>query len=230
VTSPTHVDLLSQSDMLRGVPRPELERLAALTRPRTYRRGEAVIRWGDPGETLHLVCRGRLKVVLPSERGDEAVLAIVGPGDLFGEMALLDAGPRSATVVALEPVETATLSRADFRAFLHRSPVAIDGLLAALAQTIRQMDEGVGDLMFLDLQGRLAKKLLELAEAHGREADDAIEIEVALTQDDLAGMIGATRASVNRALGFYEERGAITRRGRRIVILEPGLLRRRIAY
>jgi CRP/FNR family transcriptional regulator, cyclic AMP receptor protein len=229
VASPTHVDLLSQSGMLRGVPRPELERLAALMRRRTYRRGEVVIRWGEPGETLHLVCRGRLKVVLPSERGDEAVLAIVGPGDLFGEMALLDSGPRSATVVALEPVETATLSRADFLAFLHRSPAAVDGLLAALAQTIRQMDEGVGDLMFLDLQGRLAKKLLELAEAHGRQVNGT-EIQISLTQEDLAGMIGATRASVNQALGFYEERGAITRRGRRIVIQEPGLLRRRIAY
>src|SRR5207248_7876951 len=139
-----------------------------LMRPRAYRRGEVVFHQGDPGEALHVVRQGRVKIVLLSESGEEAVLGLLGPGDVFGEMALLDGGPRSATIVALEPVETATLRRDDLLRLLRRSPAAVDGLLAALARKIRQASEEVGDLMFLGQQAHLAKKLLELAEAHGR--------------------------------------------------------------
>ena len=220
------VDILSQSFVLRGLPRQELEQLAAMMQHRVYRRGEVVLHQGDPGQTLHVVCAGRLKVVVSSESGGEAVLAIVGPGDLVGDLALLDDGPRSASIVALELVETAALNRADFLGLLRRSPAVVEGLLAALAQTIRRLSDDVGDLMFLDLHGRLAKKLLELADAHGRATDGSIEIQVALTQEELAGMIGATRPRVNKLLGFYEDRGAIARRDRRIVILRPELLRR----
>ena len=146
--------------MLRGLSAAERGALAALLRRRRYRRDEVVFHQGDPGETLHLVRSGRLKVVNPGESGEEAVLTIVGPGDLFGELTLLDGGPRSATVVALEEVETATLSRADFLALLRRNPPVVEALLAALARTIRRLTEEVTDLMFLDLRGRLVKKLL----------------------------------------------------------------------
>jgi CRP/FNR family transcriptional regulator, cyclic AMP receptor protein len=228
----TDIDALSKSAVLRDLPRQELEQLAAGMRHRTYRRGEVVFHQGDTGKTLHVVCQGRLKVVLPSEGGEEAVLAIIGPGDLFGEMALLDGGPRSATVEALEPVETTTLDREDFLELLERSPPAVRGLLAALARTIRQTDEDVGDLVFLDLQARLAKKLLELAEAHGRPSDGAGGTEIALpiTQEDLAGMIGATRPTVNRLLSYYEERGVIARGSRRIIVQKPEVLRRRVNF
>src|SRR6266508_2997346 len=108
------LEILGQSSLLAGLPREELEQLAAAMRRRSYRRGEVIFHEGDPGETLHLVCQGRLKAVLASESGEEAVLRIISPGQIFGEMALLDGAPRSATVVALEPVETASLSRRDF--------------------------------------------------------------------------------------------------------------------
>jgi CRP/FNR family transcriptional regulator, cyclic AMP receptor protein len=221
-----NADILGQSFVLRGLPRHELEQLAGMMQRRAYRRGEVLMHQGDPGQALHVVCSGRLKVVTRNEGGEEALLAIVGPGDLVGDLALLDGGPRSATVIALEPVETATLARADFPGLLRRSPAVVEGLLAALAQTIRRLSEDVGDLMFLDLHGRLSKKLLELGDAHGRAIDGLIEIQVALTQGELAEMIGATRQRVNKLLGFYEARGAIARRGRRIVILRPEMLRR----
>jgi CRP/FNR family cyclic AMP-dependent transcriptional regulator len=224
-----HVDLaaLAHSRVLRGLPEGEREQLAAMMHRRTYRRGEVIFHQGDPGETLHLVCQGTLKVVIAGDGGDEAVLAILGTGDAFGEMALLDGGARSATVIALEAVETATLNRADFQQLLRRSPTAVEALLATLARTIRQTDEDVGDLMFLDLHGRLAKKLLELAQSHGAPRGEAIIIQVPLTQEELAGMIGATRASVNKILGFYEDLGAIQRHGRQIVVCKPELLERR---
>jgi len=127
--------------------------------------------------------------------------------------------------VALEPVETAVLSRAEFLGLLRRSPAVVDGLLATLAQTIRRLSEEVADLTFLDLHARLAKKLLDLSETHGQAADGSIEIQVPLTQEELASMIGATRPRVNKLLGLYEDRGAIARRGRLILILKPELLR-----
>jgi CRP/FNR family cyclic AMP-dependent transcriptional regulator len=225
MVGPPGVDALSRSFVLRGLPREELEGLASTMHRRTYRRGEAVFHQGDPGQALHVVYRGRLKIVLPGQHGEEAVLTIVGPGDLFGDLALLDGAPRSASVVALEPVETAVLSRADFVGLLRRSPTVVDGLLATLAQTIRRLSEEVADLTFLDLHARLAKKLLELAEAHGRPVDGALEIQVPLTQEELASMIGATRPRVNKLLGLYEDRGAIARRGRHVLILKPELLR-----
>ena len=223
------IELLSQSALLRDLPPEELDRLAAAMRRRVFRRGEVVFHQGDPGETLHLVCSGHLKVVLPSETGDEALLKILGPGEVFGEMALLDGAPRSATVVALEVVETATLSRADFQALLRRSPAAVDGLLAVLAGMVRALNEEVGSLMFLDHPGRLAKKLLELAESHGRPANGrAVEIELPLTQDELAAMIGTSRQTVNKLLGMYEAQRAVARGNRSILILDPDLLRQRV--
>jgi len=221
------LDALARSVVLRGLAREELEQLAQTMRRRTYRRGEVVFHQGDPGESLHVVCQGKLKVVIIGDNGEEAVLAILGPSDVFGEMAVLDGGPRSATVTALESVETAVLSRADFKQLLRSVPSTVDGLLASLAQTIRQTDDDIGGLMFLDLHGRLARKLLELAETYGEPSGDSVLIRVQLTQEELAGMIGATRASVNKILGYFEDRGAIQRQGRQIVVCKPDVLERR---
>jgi CRP/FNR family cyclic AMP-dependent transcriptional regulator len=220
------LEMLRRSLMLHALSQQQLEQVAAVLRPRRYARDAPVFYQEDPGEELHLVVQGHLKVVVPTEAGEEAVLTVVGPGDLFGEMALLDGQPRSATVVALEPVETYALRRQDFLALLRNSPEAVEGLLAALAKMIRRLSEEVIDLMFLDLRGRLVKKLLELATQHGRGSADGVEIEVELTQEELAGMIGATRPRVNKLLGFFEDRGAIGRRGRVIMIRQPELLRR----
>lgn len=221
-------ELLAQSPLLRHLPEESLSRLAAVARRRTYRRGEVIFHQGDPGDTLHLVQSGRVKVVLPGEGGEEAVIAILGPGDCFGELSLIDGEPRSATIEALEQVETVVLSRNEFGKCLWASPPTLERLLITLTAMVRRADEDRADLIFLDLEGRLVKKLLELADDHGRMANGAIEIELPMTQEDLAGMIGATRASVNKLLGWYEDHGAIQRRGRRIAILDSERLRRRI--
>jgi CRP-like cAMP-binding protein len=222
------VEALARSSLLSHLPAEGLARLAATAGRRSYRRGEVVFHQGDPGDTVHLIQTGRVKVVLDAESGDEAVVAILSPGDCFGELALIDGEPRSATIEALESLETICITRRDFMDFLRTHPQAMERLLMVLAGMIRQLDEDLADLIFLDLEGRLVKKLLELAEEHGREVDGAIEIELPMTQEDLAAMIGATRASVNKLLGAYEQRGAIRRQGRRIAICDRERLRRRI--
>ena len=221
-------EVLTHSPLLANLPPDALGRLGSVARRRTYRRGEVIFHQGDPGDSLHFLTEGRVKVVLDAETGEEAVIAILGPGDSFGELALIDGEPRSATVEALEPVQTVSLARADFMALIRNSPQLAERLMITLAGMVRRADETMADLVFLDLEGRLVKKLLELAEAHGRDVDGAIEIELPMTQEDLAAMIGATRASVNKLLGWYEDHGAIQRRGRRIAIFDKDRLRRRI--
>ncbi len=221
-------EVFTRSPLLANLPPEALARLGGSARRRSYRRGEVIFHQGDPGDALHFIVDGRVKVVLDAETGEEAVIAILGPGESFGELALIDGEPRSATVETLEPVQTLSLARPDFMAFIRDNPQAAERLLVTLAGMVRRTDESMADLVFLDLEGRLVKKLLELADAHGRDVDGAIEIELPMTQEDLAAMIGATRASVNKLLGWYEDRGAIQRRGRRIAIFDQDRLRRRI--
>jgi CRP/FNR family transcriptional regulator, cyclic AMP receptor protein len=221
-------DVLRKSFVLSSLAPDDLDQLGTVMTRRSYRRGETVFHADDPGDTLHVLLSGHVKVVRPTEGGEEAVLNVLGPSDLFGELALLDGAPRSASVVALEPTETAVLRRAEFLELLRRSPSAVEGLLSTLARMVRRLTDEVADLMFLDQQALLAKKLLELAEAHGRPGEEQVEIEVPLSQDELAMMIGASRPSVNQLLGIFEAQGAILRRRRHIVIRDPELLRRRV--
>lgn len=220
--------MLSTSRLLTGVPVADLEVLARASRRHRYRRQQIIFHQDDPGDSLHLIVEGRVKIALDADSGQEAVIAILGPGEFFGELSMIDGQPRSATVETLEPVETVSVARADFVRFLRSNEATAERLIVNLARMIRRADSTMADLVFLDMEGRLLKRLLELADEYGQEVDGGIEIELPVTQEDLARMVGATRASVNRVLGHWEERGAIERRGRRIVIHDAERLRRRI--
>jgi CRP/FNR family transcriptional regulator, cyclic AMP receptor protein len=226
--SATALSALAKSPLLEGLPEESLTQIAAGARRRTYRRGEVLVHQGDPGDAVFILETGTVKVLVYSDLGDETVLAILGPGESFGELALFDGEPRSATVQAIESVEALTIRRDAFLQIVRSHPATVDRLLGALAAKIRYLSATVSDLAFLNLEGRLAKKLLELATERGREVDGALEIQLALTQEELAGMVGATRASVNKVLGWYEDRGMISRSGRRIVVKDPERLRGRV--
>jgi CRP-like cAMP-binding protein len=169
-----------------------------------------------------------VKLVLASPEGREVTVGLLRPGDFFGEMALLDGGPRSASVVALEAVETVTLERPPFVAVLEQHPEVSSALLAVLGDRLRRTDELIQDILFLDLPARLAKQLLGLGEEHGHRVPEGLRLDLHLSQSELAGMVGATRESVNRCLSAYADRGllAIDRDG--ITLLKPDDLRRRI--
>jgi CRP-like cAMP-binding protein len=225
----THIaSTLVKSPLLRDLSQEALGRLAAAARRRLYKRGEVIFHEGDPGEALLVLESGRVKVFTYADSGDETLLAILGPGECFGELALIDGEPRSATIQAIEPVEAVSVGRAAFLQLVREHPPTAEHLMHRLAAKIRYLTDVVSDLAFLDLEGRLAKRLLELAEKHGQTAGDEVLIELPLTQEDLASMVGATRASVNKLLGWYEDRGMIARRGRRIAVLQPDRLRSRI--
>jgi len=189
------------------------EPLAALTRTlrtRRFRRGEVLFHEGDPGDALFIVASGAVKVVVPSEDGEEAILATLRRGDFLGELALLDGAPRSASAIAMEPTETLALPRDQFRVLVATEPAIRDALLASLAGELRRLTTHVAELHFLDLTGRLAARLARLAEEHGEPgADGSVRLDAPLTQSDLAAMIGATRQSVNKLLGEFEASGLI---------------------
>ncbi len=220
-------DALGKVSLFADVPPGQLAGLAARLRRRTFRRNEVIFHRGDPAGALHLIRSGRVKITLPSEEGDETVLALLGADSCFGEIAALDGGPRSATVTAVEPTETLALLREDLLAFAREHPDFALALIHTLAARLRRTDEWLEDAYFQDLDTRMARRLLELTEEHGRVTASGIEVQFPLTQSDLAGMLGATRVSVNRLLGVYQD-ARILQLGRgSFTVLRPDALRDR---
>jgi len=140
------VPLISQVPIFARLSPADLEALAAHARERRYRRGEAVFRQDDPGDCLHVVRDGRIRIILPSEDGDEVTIAVLGRGDFFGELALLDGGARSASAVAAEDTQTVVIGREDFLSWLAERPVAAAALLALLSRRLRRSDELLGGM------------------------------------------------------------------------------------
>jgi CRP/FNR family transcriptional regulator/CRP/FNR family cyclic AMP-dependent transcriptional regulator len=191
-------------------------------RIRKFRRGETVFHVGDPGDALFIVVSGSIKITLPADSGDEAILATLRPGDFFGELALLDGAPRSATAIAIEATETYILARDRFRELISTDPIMRETVLATLAAEVRRLTHHVEELHFLDITGRLASRLARMANEGGaaRLADGSIRLAGPLTQGDLAAMIGCTRQSVNKLLGLFTDDGLIRLERDRIVVLD----------
>ena len=196
-------------------------------RRRQFRRGEVIFHQGDPGDALHLVGTGSVKIVLPSSEGDEAIIATLRPGDFFGELALLDSAPHSATAVAVEPTETFTLPRDVFLELLGEQPALRDALLKGLAVELRRLTGHVEELHFLDLAGRLAMRLSRLAEEQERDPSGEVSLDWPYTQSDLAAMIGGTRQSVNRLLSELVDDGLVRIERDRLIIGDLDELARR---
>jgi CRP-like cAMP-binding protein len=219
------IQSLRRCALFEGLDDAALEVVVQQLRRRRFRRGEVVFHQGDPGDALHVVATGAIKIVLPSTEGDEAIIATLRTGDFFGELALLDGAPRSATAIALEPCETLALPRAALHTLLDRDPGLRDALLAGLAHELRRLTSHVEELHFLDLAGRLAMRLVRLA----READmDSKEVRLdwPYTQSDLASMIGGTRQSVNKLLSGLVDDGLVVIERDILVITDVDLLAR----
>ncbi len=207
----------------------DLEPLAARLRRRTFQRGEVIFHQDDPGDRLHFVVKGVVKISIASPDGRENDIALLTPGDCFGEMSVLDGGFRSATAVAVEPTETMTLSREDFLAFLNEhSQIALQ-IIALLVRRLRSMDTMVGDMVFLDVPTRVAKKLLELAQTYQDSPQPSGNLMIPLGQEELSRLVGSSRESVSRALTTYRKMGLVTTSHRRITITNLDGLERMVA-
>jgi CRP/FNR family cyclic AMP-dependent transcriptional regulator len=215
------VAALSRVPLFSGLDDRALIALASTARTRRFRRGEVIFRQGDPGDGMHVIVTGRVKISSTSDDGAEAILATLPAGDFFGTLALLDGAPRSAAATALGTTETLTLPRDPFLALLDAEPAIRAALMAALAREIRRLTTQVEELHFLDIAGRLAANLARMARETGvPEPDGAYRLDGPLTQGELAAMVGSTRQSVNRLLGLLVTDGLIQLERDAIVVLD----------
>lgn len=203
------LDSLRHCALFAHVDDERLRTIARSMRHRRFRRNEVVFHQGDVGDSLQVVISGALKIVLPSAAGEEAIIATLQPGDFFGELALLDGAPRSATATTVEATETLSLPRDAFLALLDEDPLLTHGLLAGIAAELRRLTGHVEELHFLDLAGRLAMRLARLGRDRARNATGSVELDWPYTQSDLAAMIGATRQSVNKLLSTLVDDGLV---------------------
>jgi CRP-like cAMP-binding protein len=224
----TPIEILKQSPLFNSLENADLEGLVSSMRVQSLKQGQTLFYKGDEGTALYIIKRGAIKIVLPSKIGDEIIVTIFTVNDFFGEMALLDGEPRSANAVAIEPTEVFVLNRNNFLSFLKSNINAIRSILSSLSKRLRLTDEFLEDTCFLSISARLAKKLVELAESHGKKEENIVNIDLNLTQKELGDMIGATRESTNKELKMLRDRGLISTDGYRIKIHDMVRLKRRI--
>jgi len=218
----TTADFLGTVPLLSGLPTEELASFADLMRERSYPRGSVILFENDPGDSLFVVRSGRVKVVLIGEDGREVILGVLGVGQHFGELSLIDEQPRSAHVIAMEDAGLLVLRREDFRKRVESSPSVAWSLLMELSRRLRRADEKIGGLVLLDVPGRIARLLLDMAEEGGGPA-----IEKALTHQTIAQMIGASRETVSRAMKEFQDSGWISVERRRITLANMPALEQR---
>jgi CRP/FNR family cyclic AMP-dependent transcriptional regulator len=220
---------LTQVSIFKGLDDDEVHDLITIAKKRTFRSGEVIFHRDDPGQMLYIIKEGKVKICLISPDGQEISLVVFGKGEYFGEFALLDGLPRSADAIAVEKVECYTLLRSDFHSVIMKNPKIAIQVMEVLCERLRKTDQQVEDLIVLDVYGRVAKKLLELAQTHGlKQEDGSILINMRLTQQDLAAMVGASRESVNKVLGHYTDKQYITTDKHKITLRRVADLKRRI--
>lgn len=221
---------MARSPLFHGIDDDELTRIAQTMTRRRFRRDEVIFHEGDPGDSLHVVVEGRVKITRESAEGEEAIVVILAAGDSFGELVLLDGAPRSATATAMEPSETLTMSRTTFVDLVEGGSPFRTQLLTGIARRIRRLTDQLAEVHFLDLAGRLALQLTRLAEesAPGQATD--IRLSTTLTQSDLAAMVGGTRQRVNQIIGDFVDDGLIRQEGGHMVIRDLERLRRRAGW
>jgi CRP/FNR family transcriptional regulator len=220
-------EALRGARLLAGLDAAALDALLPATRSRRYRSGEAIFHAEDPGDALFVVADGAVRIVVPSADGaGEAILAVVGPGEAFGELAVLDGAPRSTDAVAAAPTRLVAVGREALLRLVDEDPDFRRALLVSIAAELRRVTEQLADQRFLDLPGRLARHLSRAATGRPPDPDGAIRVERGVSQADLAAMVGGSRQSVNRALGDLAARGLVRVERDAIAVLDPAGLAR----
>jgi CRP/FNR family transcriptional regulator, cyclic AMP receptor protein len=212
--------------LLEGVPAEDVQRLIQVARRRSFRRREVVFHRGDPADSLHLVSKGRFAVRVMTPLGDQAMIAVRGPGESFGELALVgEKAGRAATVEALEESETLCVYEHEFARLRQEHPAVNEFLISLLAGELRIMNQRLLEALYLPVERRLLRRLSELSQLYQGGANDIVDIP--LTQEELAELAGTSRATVNAVLGDAQTRGLVElRRGKVRIVDLAGLAAR----
>ena len=219
--------IISRIPLFEGLSPDEQEELRAMMTQTTLRRGETLFNEGDSGDRLYILLSGKVKLGHASADGRENLLAVLGPGEIVGELTLFDPGPRSTTATAVAPTELLTLDHNQLMTFVESHPQLAKDMLRALAQRLRRTNTALADLVFSDVPGRVAKALLDLADRFGTATDKGVHVPHDLTQEELAQLVGASRETVNKSLADFVSRGWIRLEGRAVTLLDVDRLARR---
>jgi CRP/FNR family cyclic AMP-dependent transcriptional regulator len=217
--------LLEHVPFLAALSDQDLTWLAKRVLRRRYKRGDIIFLKDDPGQSMFIVEDGAVRIYVPGTQGADLTLAVMEPGEFFGDLSLLDGRLRSASAEAARDSTLLTLEREDLTELVRSRPDAALAILEVISLRLRETDQMATDLAFLDVSGRLARRLLDLASVQGQQTNGGVLIKQPITQEELANMIGVTRESVNRNLGMFRRLGLIGREGRRIVIQNEAALR-----
>ncbi len=215
-------DFLATVPLFHELDRMALRSFAEITREQKFAKGAMIVSEGDPGDALYIVRSGEVKVLLVGEDGREVILGVLGVGEHFGELSLIDGRPRSAHVVSTHASSLLVLRRADFRRQVEQQPQVAWSLLMELSRRLRQADGTIGSLVLLDVPGRVAKILLE----HATPGEPATMVK-SLTHQTMAQMIGASRETVSRAMADFQDRGYISVQRRQVTIVDRRALESR---
>ena len=201
--------------------------LRSSLKERSISKGETLFLDGEPGDTMFLVIEGKLKLGQTSKDGRESLLAVLGPGEMCGELSLFDPGPRTSTATALTDAIVLSLGQEQLKPWLSGRPELAAALLQALARRLRRTNEAMADLVFSDVPGRVAKALMDLGEKFGEVTAEGLLVSHDMTQEELAQLVGASRETVNKALADFSQRGWIRLESRQVLILDVERLGRR---
>lgn len=218
---------LARTALFEGLDEAVLEALAAKAVHRRYRKGNVIFVQGEQGERCFAIVGGSVKISAYHSDGREAVIAVLGPGDVLGELSLFDQAARSADATAIEDTELLSLDAHAITEAIRAHPDLGLSLLRVLGRRLRHTNETLQDIAFFDVPGRVARRIADLAETHGDKTDDGVLIDLPLSQENLAQMVGATRESVNKALALLKRRGLVSRVGRRYIVSDIAKLRSR---
>ena len=218
-----HSELLKRVSLFEGLNDEELSTLSQVALPRLFPKDRVVIMAEDEGDTLFVISTGQVKVSIVSEDGREVILSMLGKGNFFGEMSLLDGHPRSANVTTMQETELLMVRRADFLRLIQNKPQIAVKLLAVLASRLRKTDRKIKGLALSDVTGRITQTLLQLAEEQGATTPEGILIHNRPRHQDLANMSGTTRETVSRVLKRLESQGYIVHKGKDLLIVGSDL-------
>ena len=220
-------EVVRRAPLFEALDSDDAEALLTQMSPVRMERGDILFREGESGDSLYVIGEGKIKLGRSSSDGRENLVAILGPGEMFGELSLFDPGPRTMTATAVAETQLMGLGNDSLTGLLTGRPEVAKALLGALAKRLRRTNEHLADLVFTDVPGRVAKALLDLAERFGRPVDNGVMVSHDLTQEELAQLVGASRETVNKALADFATRGWLKLEARAVLLLDVDRLRRR---
>ncbi len=220
-------DVVRRAPLFAALDDEDVEALRSTMSTTHLQRGEILFREGQRGDRLYVIVEGKVKLGRSSTDGRENLMAILGPGEMFGELSLFDPGPRTATATAVADTELIGMGNESLHEYLKDRPAVSLALLASLARRLRRTNDSVADLVFTDVPGRVAKALLDLANRFGRPHEEGVMVAHDLTQEELAQLVGASRETVNKALADFASRGWLKLEARAVLLMDVERLHRR---